>query len=125
MRRIKKMFGDMRETVTKFVANARRTVGATCKAISYAITIASATVLAGPRTAFATSEEYNAPLNNLATILKNIAAAAGVVLIVYGAIRFAIAFQKMDQNGEHSAIYTIIAGGVLVAIKFVVDTLNG
>lgn len=67
---------------------------------------------------------YTQPLDNLKTILITIAASAGVILVIYGAIRFAIAFQKMDQNGEHSAIYTIIAGGVLIGISAVLGVLG-
>ena len=67
---------------------------------------------------------YTAPLDNLKTILITIAVSAGVIIIIYGAIRFAIAFQKMDQNGEHSAIYTIIAGGVLTGISAVLAVMG-
>ena len=67
---------------------------------------------------------YTAPLDNLKTILITIAISAGVIIIIYGAIRFAIAFQKMDQNGEHSAIYTIIAGGVLTGISAVLGVMG-
>lgn len=67
---------------------------------------------------------YTQPLDNLKTILITIAASAGVIIVIYGAIRFAIAFQKMDQNGEHSAIYTIIAGSVLIGISAVLGVMG-
>lgn len=67
---------------------------------------------------------YTAPLTNLKQILVTVASSAGVVILVYGAIRFAISFQKMDQNGEHQAVYTIIAGGVLVGISAVLTALG-
>ena len=67
---------------------------------------------------------YTQPLDNLKTILITIAASAGVIIVIYGVIRFAIAFQKMDQNGEHSAIYTIIAGGVLIGISAVLGVMG-
>lgn len=67
---------------------------------------------------------YTAPLDNLKTVLITIAASAGVIIIIYGTIRFAIAFQKMDQNGEHQAIYTIIAGGVLTGISAILAVLG-
>lgn len=70
------------------------------------------------------SASYTAPLTNLKTILVTVASSAGVVILVYGAIRFAISFQKMDQNGEHQAVYTIIAGGVLVGISAVLTALG-
>ena len=67
---------------------------------------------------------YTQPLDNLKTVLITIAGSAGVILAVYGAIRFAVAFQKMDQNGEHSAIYTVIAGGVLIGISAVLAVMG-
>lgn len=67
---------------------------------------------------------YTGPLDNLKTVLITIAGSAGVILVVYGGIRFAIAFQKMDQNGEHSAIYTIIAGGILIGLAAVLGVLG-
>lgn len=67
---------------------------------------------------------YTKPLTSLESILTTIAKAVGVVLIAYGGIRFAIAFQKMDQNGEHSAIYTLIAGGVLIGLSTIIGLLK-
>ena len=67
---------------------------------------------------------YTQPLDNLKTVLITIAGSAGVILVVYGAIRFAVAFQKMDQKGEHSAIYTVIAGGVLIGISAVLAVMG-
>lgn len=67
---------------------------------------------------------YTQPLDNLKTILITIAGSAGVILVVYGGIRFAIAFQKMDQNGEHSAIYTIIAGGALIGLSAILGVMG-
>lgn len=67
---------------------------------------------------------YTAPLDNLKTILITIAGSAGVIIVIYGVIRFALAFQKMDQNGEHSAIYTIIAGAVLIGLSGVLGVLG-
>lgn len=77
-----------------------------------------------PTPVLAAGGGYTAPLDNLKTILITIAGSAGVILVVYGGIRFAIAFQKMDQNGEHSAIYTIIAGGVLIGLSAVLGVLG-
>lgn len=67
---------------------------------------------------------YVTPINGLKTVLTTIAVAVGAVFVIYGGIRFAIAFQKMDQNGEHSAIYTLIAGGILLGISAVVTALS-
>lgn len=67
---------------------------------------------------------YTAPLDNLKTILITISGSAGVILVVYGGIRFAISFQKMDQNGEHQAVFTIIAGGILIGLSAVLGVLG-
>lgn len=67
---------------------------------------------------------YTAPLTALKTILTTIATAAGAILLIYGAIRFAISFQKMDQNGEHSAIFTVVAGGILIGITAILSALG-
>ena len=32
-------------------------------------------------------------------------------LTVYGGIKFAMAFRQMDQQGEHQAVYSVVAGG--------------
>ena len=67
---------------------------------------------------------YTAPLDNLKTVLITIAVSAGFIIIIYGAIRFATAFQKMDQAGEHQAIYTIIAGGILTGISTILAVMG-
>lgn len=112
------MFTKVIEKVKKAASKGKETIIATMSALLYAY-------ITRPITVAATSNgSYTAPLDNLKTVLVTIAGSAGVILIVYGAIRFAIAFQKMDQNGEHSAIYTIIAGGILAAISAVLTVLG-
>lgn len=107
---IKKMMKKIRKVVVSF----RETVMPVASAILISYLIRPIPVYAS----------YTQPLDNLKTILITIAGSAGVILVVYGAIRFAIAFQKMDQNGEHSAIYTIIAGGVLIGISAILGVLG-
>ena len=80
-------------------------------------------IIAPPMPVYAATG-YTAPLTALKTILTTIATAAGAILLIYGAIRFAISFQKMDQNGEHSAIFTIVAGGVLIGISAILAALG-
>lgn len=67
---------------------------------------------------------YTQPLDNLKTILLTIAASAGVIVLIFGGYRFAVSFQKMDQNGEHQAIYTIIAGGILVGLSTILAVMG-
>ena len=113
------MFTNVMKKIREVAVNGRETIVATISALLYAYVTRPLAVYAAPG-----GGSYTAPLDNLKTVLVTIAGSAGVILIVYGAIRFAIAFQKMDQNGEHSAIYTIIAGGILAAISAVLTVLG-
>lgn len=110
------MMKNMMNKVKRAVKNLRETGMAVVSAIAFSYMTRPVPVCA--------SSSYTQPLDNLKTILITIAASAGVILVIYGAIRFAIAFQKMDQNGEHSAIYTIIAGGVLIGISAVLGVMG-
>ena len=76
-----------------------------------------------PQIAYA-GKSYIQPLTKLKTIIITISGAAGAVLLVFGGIRFAVAFQKMDQNGEHAAVYTMIAAGVLIGMSAIVAALS-
>ena len=68
--------------------------------------------------------DYITAVTNLQTVLLSIASAIGGVLLIYGGIRFAIAFQKLDQQGEHQAIFTIVAGGILLGLSALVALLQ-
>lgn len=109
---IKKVVAKVKKGIEKF----KETIMVTVAALAYSYMTRPIPVYA--------SGSYTAPLDNLKTILITIAASAGVIIIIYGAIRFAIAFQKMDQNGEHQAVYTMIAGGVLTGISAVLAVLG-
>lgn len=111
---IKKVVTKVKEGLKKF----REIISVTVAALAYSYMTRPMTVLA------AGGGSYTAPLDNLKTILITIAASAGVILVIYGVIRFALSFQKMDQNGEHQAIYTIIAGGLLAGISIVLAVLG-
>lgn len=45
-------------------------------------------------------------------------------MLVYGGIKFAMAFRQMDQQGEHQAVYSVVAGGVLVGLSALVTALT-
>ncbi len=68
--------------------------------------------------------EYLAAINNLQNVLISVAAAMGGVILTFGGIRFAICFQKLDQHGEHQALYTILAGGMLLGLSGLVALLR-
>ena len=67
---------------------------------------------------------YTTSLTKLKTVAIAIVAAAGGVVLIYGGVKFAESFQKKDQNGEYSAIYTIAAGGIMVGISALVAALS-
>ena len=67
---------------------------------------------------------YTTALTKLKTVAIAIVAAAGAVVLIYGGVKFAESFQKKDQNGEYSAIYTIAAGGIMVGISALVAALS-
>lgn len=67
---------------------------------------------------------YTTSLTKLKTVGIAIVAAAGGVVLIYGGVKFAESFQKKDQNGEYSAIYTIAAGGIMVGISAFVAALS-
>ena len=69
------------------------------------------------------STSYTTSLTKLKTVGIAIVAAAGGVVLIYGGVKFAESFQKKDQNGEYSAIYTIAAGGIMVGISALVAAL--
>lgn len=68
--------------------------------------------------------DYLSAISSLQDVLVKIAAAIGGVIIVYGGIKFALAFQKLDQQGEHQATFTIVAGGVLLGLSGIVSLLG-
>ncbi|WP_405375605.1 hypothetical protein [Pseudobutyrivibrio sp.] len=67
---------------------------------------------------------YLSSIQNLKSVLTELAAAIGGIIIVYGGIKFALAFQKLDQQGEHQAVFTIVAGGVLLGLAGIVGILG-
>ena len=69
------------------------------------------------------ASSYTGAVDGLKTVLTTIAIAIGGVLIIWGAIQFAISFKKMNQQGEHDAVISMAAGAVLVGISAVVALL--
>jgi len=67
---------------------------------------------------------YITAITNLKTILLTVGAAIGAVMLVYGGIKFAMAFRQMDQQGEHQAVYSIVAGGVLIGLSALIAALT-
>lgn len=70
------------------------------------------------------SGSYTAPLDNLKIVLLTIMGSAGVIVICWGIATFAIAFKKMDQNGEWDAIKTFACGCVLTGASVILAVLG-
>ena len=86
--------------------------------------------ITSPISAYAASKNivvatsYTTSLTKLKTVAISIVAAAGAIVLIYGGVKFAESFQKKDQNGEYSAIYTIAAGGIMMGISAVITALS-
>ena len=67
---------------------------------------------------------YTHAIDSLKGVLITLGTAIGAVMLVWGGIKFAMSFRQMDQQGEHQAIYTVVAGGVLLALGALVAILT-
>lgn len=59
---------------------------------------------------------YTHAIDSLKGVLITLGTSIGAVMLVYGGIKFAMAFRQMDQQGEHQAVYSVVAGGVLLGL---------
>ena len=67
---------------------------------------------------------YTRAIYNLKNVLIALVTSIGAVMLVYGGIKFAMAFRQMDQQGEHQAVYSVVAGGVLLGLGALVAVLT-
>ena len=67
---------------------------------------------------------YTHAIESLKSVLLTLGSSIGAVMLVYGGIKFAMAFRQMDQQGEHQAVYSVVAGGVLVGLSALVTALT-
>lgn len=67
---------------------------------------------------------YMTAITSLKSVLLTLGSSMGAVMLVYGGIKFAMAFRQMDQQGEHQAVYSIVAGGVLIGLSALVSALT-
>lgn len=81
-------------------------------------------LLASASTMVLASAGYMRAITNSKTVLLSIGSAIGAVMLVYGGIKFAMAFRQMDQQGEHQAVYSVVAGGILVGLSALVTALT-
>ena len=70
------------------------------------------------------AQGYVRSINALKDILITIGTSIGAVMIVYGALRFAISFKNFDHGQETNAVYSIVAGGLLLALSALVTALT-
>lgn len=111
MIKVKNIFKKVKNDCSKFKQ--------TLIAIVNALVIAYIT---SPIPVFAAS--YTAPLVKLKIAFIAIIVSAGVIVLLYGVVKFAESFQKKDQNGEYSAIYTIVAGGIMTGISAFIAVIS-
>lgn len=69
--------------------------------------------------------DFTKGIYNLKSVFVTVIGAAGMVILGYGGLKFAESFQKKDQNGEYSALYTVAAGAVMIGIDALITTLAG
>ena len=81
-------------------------------------------ILAAASNMMVVATSYTRAITNLKSVLLTLGAAIGAVMLVWGGIRFAMSFLQMDQQGEHQAVYTVVAGGVLVGLSALVSALT-
>lgn len=81
-------------------------------------------VLAAANTVVLAATGYMRAITNLKSVLLSLGSAIGAVMLVYGGIKFAMAFRQMDQQGEHQAVYSVVAGGILVGLSALVTALT-
>ena len=67
---------------------------------------------------------YTHAIDSLKGVLITLGTSIGAVMLVYGGIKFAMAFRQMDQQGEHQAVYSVVAGGVLLGLGALVAVLT-
>lgn len=108
--------------VKKFFNKVKIVCGRFRQAVLAAVNALVIAYITAPISVFASS--YTAPLVKLKTVAISIIAAAGVIVLIYGATKFAESFQKKDQNGEYAAIYTVASGGIMIGISAVVAALS-
>ena len=81
-------------------------------------------ILAAATNMMVVATSYTRAITNLKSVLLTLGAAIGAVMLVWGGIRFAMSFRQMDQQGEHQAVYTVVAGGVLVGLSALVTAFT-
>lgn len=110
------MLRKIKEKVKIVAKRSRQALVAVISALTFAYMTAPMPVYA--------NDAYLQPINKLKTVAISIVAAAGVIVLIYGGVKFAESFQKKDQNGEYNAIYTIVAGGIMVGISAIITALT-
>ena len=103
----------IKEKVKTFCKRSKQAVMSSVTALAIAYATAATPVYAS---------SYLDPINKLKTVFISIVAAAGVIVLGFGGLKFAEAFQ--DQNGEYNAIYTIVAGAIMIGISAIITALT-
>lgn len=93
-----------------------------------ALIAASTTLALSPASALAAGLSaddslFKGKITSLANVLLGAATAGGIIVLVFGGLKFALSYQKQDQNGEHEALKTIITGLMLAGLSTIVNLL--
>ena len=72
----------------------------------------------------APNKQYTRSINNLQDIICDVGKSIGFIMLAYGGIKFALAFQKMDQQGEHQAVFSVVSGAVLIGLSAIISALS-
>ena len=67
---------------------------------------------------------YTKAIDSLKGVLISIGTSIGAVMIVFGAIKFAMTLRNVDKNGERQGLYTIAAGSILLGLSTLVNALS-
>lgn len=110
------MFKKLREVGSKIWTRGKMAITSSTLALSTMYMLSPVPVFA--------SNSYIEPINKLKTVMLSIVGAAGVIVLLYGVVKFAESFQKKDQNGEYSAIYTIVAGAIMIGASAIITALT-
>ncbi len=82
-------------------------------------TVAACVALCVAQTGFCTADVVNKLVAQICVMLRYV----GIVVIVIGVGKFALAMKDENPDGQTRAVYYAVAGAVLVGLKSIVDAI--
>lgn len=105
-----------------------------CTKVNAVCAGAIATIMASPLGVFAnitpesvsikTNADATSAMNNLVGLMITISRYLGVIIIVIGAVQWALALKDENPDGQSRAVKVILAGIVTFSIKFVLQGIG-